>query len=101
MFTTELGSSAIGKRDRAQIVDHTTAVKEPEETKDFQVEDQAGTPAFTPPEVHVDAHDPFALDLWSLGVSIYSIIFGTLPFYAATIHDVQKAIAEEEPTYPN
>lgn len=47
--------------------------------------DSEGTPAFTAPECHVvekEGYKPKPTDIWSLGISIFAYISGTVPFYA-------------------
>ncbi|XP_071748751.1 calcium/calmodulin-dependent protein kinase kinase 1 [Lepeophtheirus salmonis] len=50
----------------------------------------AGTPAFTPPESlsHKPGDEPFsgkAADIWSMGVTLYSIVYGKVPFHDENI----------------
>eukprot|EP00096_Caligus_rogercresseyi_P008932 TRINITY_DN2929_c0_g1_i1.p2 TRINITY_DN2929_c0_g1~~TRINITY_DN2929_c0_g1_i1.p2 ORF type:complete len:629 (-),score=156.70 TRINITY_DN2929_c0_g1_i1:1778-3664(-) len=50
----------------------------------------AGTPAFTPPEAlsHKPGDEPFsgkAADIWSMGVTLYSIVYGKVPFHDENI----------------
>ena len=44
-----------------------------------------GTPGFIAPECH--SEEPFKvkpLDMWALGVTLYSYVYGALPFYGQT-----------------
>lgn len=62
----------------------------------------AGTPAFQAPEViRGDMKDPFAVDIWALGVCLYCFLYGELPFQGATIGDTYQAIKEQEPQLPD
>lgn len=39
-------------------------------------------------------------DLWSLGITLYVMVFGRLPFMAKTVHLIYKAIVEEDLQVP-
>ena len=59
-----------------------------------------GTPAFAAPEViSVHTYDPFAADMWSLGVTFYALIFGRLPFSGATLPLLLECILHTEPDF--
>lgn len=59
------------------------------------------TPAFQAPEcLNGNADDPFAADVWALGVCLYCFLFGRLPFLGSCVLDVYKAISTEEIHYP-
>ena len=61
-----------------------------------------GTPNFIAPEVLLGKGYSFPCDYWSIGVCIYYIYFGTLPFgnNAVGLVDIYKEIIEKEPEYP-
>ena len=61
-----------------------------------------GTPNFITPEVLLGKGYSFPCDYWSIGVCIYYIYFGTLPFgnNAIELVDIYKEIIEKEPEYP-
>ena len=61
-----------------------------------------GTPNFIAPEVLLGKGYSFPCDYWSIGVCIYYIYFGTLPFgnNAIELVDIYKEIIEKEPEYP-
>ncbi|CAG9326324.1 unnamed protein product [Blepharisma stoltei] len=57
------------------------------------ISEQCGTPAYLPPEIIADTeYDPFYVDLWSMGVLLYAMLCGTVPFKAKTMPDLQKLI---------
>ena len=46
--------------------------------------DHVGTPAFMAPEIQQKkSYVGWAADIWSLGVLLYSLVTGTIPFKAA------------------
>jgi cGMP-dependent protein kinase len=62
-----------------------------------------GTPNFIAPEILLGKGYSFPCDYWSIGVCIFYIFFGTLPFgnKAIELFDIYKEIIEQEPDYPN
>ena len=61
-----------------------------------------GTPNFIAPEILLGKGYSFPCDYWSIGVCIFYIYFGTLPFgnKAIELIDIYKEIIEKEPEYP-
>ena len=58
-----------------------------------RINDQCGTPAYIAPEIIVDqGYDGFYVDLWSLGVLLYALVVGSVPFRASTLPDLHKII---------
>ena len=55
--------------------------------------DQCGTPAYLAPEIVLDqGYEGYWSDIWSLGVLLYCMACGTVPFKANTLSDLHKAI---------
>lgn len=54
-----------------------------EKDSDFMTTKSAGSPAFLPPELCISAHGRIsgrAADIWSMGVTLYCLYFGRVPF---------------------
>jgi 5'-AMP-activated protein kinase catalytic alpha subunit len=55
--------------------------------------DQCGTPAYIAPEILLDkGYEGFASDIWSAGVVLYSILYGSVPFRGNDMHELHKNI---------
>ncbi|KAF2750358.1 Pkinase-domain-containing protein [Sporormia fimetaria CBS 119925] len=55
----------------------------------------AGSPAFMPPELCVPKHGPVsgrAADIWSMGVTLYCMLFGRIPFEKHGMLELYEAI---------
>jgi serine/threonine protein kinase len=65
-----------------------------------------GTPAFYAPELcrtDPDADTPKidgGIDVWALGVTLYCLIYGRVPFHDTNAFTLMKVISEEEPYIP-
>ncbi len=60
----------------------------------------AGSPAFLPPELCVTKHGDIsgkAADIWSMGVSLYCLRFGHIPFEQSGVLELYEAIRNEKP----
>ncbi|RKU43555.1 hypothetical protein DL546_002422 [Coniochaeta pulveracea] len=63
----------------------------------------AGSPAFLAPELCVAKHgdvDGRAADIWSMGVSLYCLRYGRIPFEAPVIVEMYDAIRNQEVKFP-
>lgn len=55
--------------------------------------EQCGTPAYIAPEILMDkGYEGFAIDIWSAGVVLYAMLYGTVPFKANNMTELQKMI---------
>ena len=55
--------------------------------------EQCGTPAYIAPEILKDrGYDGFGVDIWSTGVVLYAMVYGTVPFRATDMSDLHKLI---------
>jgi calcium/calmodulin-dependent protein kinase kinase 2 len=63
----------------------------------------AGSPAFLPPEMCIAKHGDIAgkaADIWSMGVTLYCLKYGHLPFQRDNVLEMYEAIKTEEPSLP-
>jgi len=57
------------------------------------ITEQCGTPAYIAPEIiSDDGYDNFYVDIWSLGVCLYAMLNGTVPFKASNMSDLKRVI---------
>ncbi|KAG0129791.1 kinase-like domain-containing protein [Tuber indicum] len=64
----------------------------------------AGSPAFLPPELCVSGHGDVsgaATDIWAMGVTLYCLLFGKLPFSHSGVVQLYEAIKNDEPFIPD
>ena len=55
--------------------------------------EQCGTPAYIAPEILRDkGYENFAVDIWSAGVALFAMLYGTVPFKANNMHELHKLI---------
>jgi len=103
---SDFGVSYLG---RSKIQDNNGDQSESE----FQDDDEAielaktvGTPAFYAPELcrtDPDADTPKidgGIDVWALGVTLFCLIYGRVPFHDWNTFTLMKVISEEEPYIP-
>ncbi|KAK8124897.1 uncharacterized protein PG998_000656 [Apiospora kogelbergensis] len=63
----------------------------------------AGSPAFLPPELCVARHGDVsgkAADIWAMGVTLYCLKYGKLPFKRDSVLDMYEAIRNDELEVP-
>lgn len=64
--------------------------------------DQSGTPAYIAPEIlKGDGYSGFKADVWSLGITIYTMLTGTIPFHARETDELHALILEGVFDFPN
>jgi serine/threonine protein kinase len=65
------------------------------------VNEQCGTPAYLAPEIVLEkGYKGFGADIWSLGVLLFCILTGAMPFKASTIDNLHKLIIKGEFEFP-
>jgi [calcium/calmodulin-dependent protein kinase] kinase len=65
---------------------------------DMRTDKSAGSPAFMPPELCVPKHGHVsgrAADIWSMGVTLYCLIFGRIPFEKFGMLELYQSIRED------
>jgi [calcium/calmodulin-dependent protein kinase] kinase len=65
---------------------------------EMRVSKTAGSPAFIAPELCVIRHDEVsgvAADIWSMGVTLYCLKFGKVPFCRTAVLDMYKSIIND------
>ncbi|KAF5660793.1 camkk camkk-meta kinase [Fusarium heterosporum] len=73
-----------------------------EKPENMRTAKSAGSPAFLPPELcgkHGDVSGT-AADIWSMGVSLYCLKYGSIPFNRGGVLDMYDAIKSDEPSLP-
>ena len=56
--------------------------------------EQCGTPAYIAPEILKDKGYTFNVDLWSAGVVLFAMLYGTVPFKANNMEELHKLIVK-------
>lgn len=65
------------------------------------IREQCGTPAYIAPEVLGElGYEGFASDVWSLGVCLYAMVSGFLPFQGKSVSELHAAIRSGEVEIP-
>ena len=64
--------------------------------------EKLGTPAYTSPEIVAEqAYQGFQADVWSLGILVFALTTGTIPFKARTIPELEQKILNEDYRFPS
>lgn len=56
--------------------------------------DHCGTPAYIAPEILLGKSYSLNVDLWSAGVVLFAMLYGTVPFKAPTIEELNTQIMQ-------
>ncbi|XP_023235776.1 calcium/calmodulin-dependent protein kinase kinase 1-like [Centruroides sculpturatus] len=71
---------------------------------DALLSDTAGTPAFVAPEAlkeNLDTYSGKALDVWQMGVTLYSFVYGQVPFHDDNILNLYNKIKNDPLKFPD
>ncbi|KAI5465795.1 kinase-like domain-containing protein [Mariannaea sp. PMI_226] len=74
-----------------------------EKVNQMRIVKSAGSPAFLPPELcgkHSDVSGT-AADIWSMGISLYCLRYGRVPFNRDGVLEMYDAIKSDEPQLPD
>lgn len=74
-----------------------------DKSEDMKIAKSAGSPAFMAPELCIVQKDGVAgkpADIWSMGVTLYCLRFGHVPFTTSNIIDLHDSIANHEVEMP-
>jgi [calcium/calmodulin-dependent protein kinase] kinase len=83
-----------------RLVDFGLALFVPARQEVVSVED-VGTRGYWAPEMFTETvYDPFAADVWALGVCLYAVLFGREPFLGENFREQQELVVESEPEFP-
>ena len=63
--------------------------------KDELLKDCCGTPAYIAPEVlEADPYDGYMADMWSVGIVLYTMLYGKFPFRAKEENELKEKILD-------
>jgi len=96
------GNILVGQDLAPKLLDFGLAMEtRPPETRLTQMGQILGTPDYLSPEqVAVAAPLDARSDIFSLGIVLYELLTGTLPFQAAGVAEQMHAICEQDPVLP-
>lgn len=72
-----------------------------EKESEMKTAKSAGSPAFLPPELCVAKHGDIsgkAADIWSMGVTLYCLRFGRIPFEKTAVLELYESIRKDDVT---
>lgn len=75
-----------------------------EKSTDMRTAKSAGSPAFLPPELCMAKHGDIsgkAADIWSMGISLYCLKYGRLPFHRDNVLEMYESIRTEDIPFPS
>ncbi|KAF2035364.1 kinase-like protein [Setomelanomma holmii] len=103
---SDFGVSYLGRSKTDENNGDQSESEHQEEDEAVELAKTVGTPAFYAPELcrtDCDADTPKidgGIDVWALGVTLYCLIYGRVPFHHDNPFTLMKVISEEEPYIP-
>jgi serine/threonine protein kinase len=66
------------------------------------IKEQCGTPAYLAPEIIINkGYSSYFSDLWSLGVVLYTMVCGAVPYRGSSLQELLDAEINKEIEYPS
>ncbi|KAJ4347572.1 hypothetical protein N0V95_005309 [Ascochyta clinopodiicola] len=103
---SDFGVSYLGRQKTDEGLGDQSENEVQEEDEAIELAKTVGTPAFYAPELcrtdftletpHIDG----GIDVWALGITLYCLIYGRVPFHENNPFALMKAISEDEPYIP-
>ena len=103
---SDFGVSYLGRQKTDEVLGEQSENEVQEEDEAIELAKTVGTPAFYAPELcrtdptletpHIDG----GIDVWALGITLYCLIYGRVPFHENNPFALMKAISDDEPYIP-
>ncbi|CBX92138.1 similar to serine/threonine-protein kinase PAK1 [Plenodomus lingam JN3] len=103
---SDFGVSYLGRQKTEEGTGDHSESEHQEVDEAIELAKTVGTPAFYAPELcrtEIDVDTPLidgSIDIWALGVTLYCLIYGRVPFHDTNPFVLMKIISEEEPYIP-
>ncbi|RAR11614.1 kinase-like protein [Stemphylium lycopersici] len=103
---SDFGVSYLGRQKTDEASGEQSETEQQEVDEAIELAKTVGTPAFYAPELcrtETDSETPLidgGIDIWALGVTLYCLIYGRVPFHDTNTFTLMKVISEDEPYIP-